>query len=70
MLCNHVNKSFHVHAYIIKEDEFPIDNCKESELAFNYWAKAQASRTPTFRYGDPFVLEHYNRVRLDTKIAS
>jgi hypothetical protein len=47
----------------MKEDSEPYFNCKSSELSFYYRALAWCTRTPTFQYTDPFVLEHCNRYR-------
>lgn len=47
--------------YITKEDAEPLFNCSEAELSFAYRARAWARRTPTFRFSDPFVLEHTNK---------
>ena len=44
--------------YLSKEDEQVSFYCRESALSFNYRARVGARRTPTFRFSDPFVLEH------------
>lgn len=50
--------------YITKEDEFPLFNCREALLAFQYRARAWARRTPRFSANDAFVLEHTNKYRV------
>lgn len=44
--------------YFSKEDSSPLYNCKESELQFNLRARKWAERVHTFRFDDPFVVEH------------
>lgn len=53
--------------YITKEDENPEFNMSPSELSFAYRARSWARNTQTFRFYDPFVLEHpqYYRVLLE-----
>jgi len=50
--------------YITKEDASPLFNCSESCLSFTYRARAWATRTRTFSFKDPFVLEHPNYYRI------
>jgi hypothetical protein len=50
--------------YISKEDEDLFFDIRESKLSFGYQAGSWARRTPTFRYSDPFVLEHPQYYRL------
>jgi len=44
--------------YFSKKDEQVSFYRTESALSFNYWARAGARRTQTFRFSNPFVLEH------------
>ena len=44
--------------YITKEGHNAFTNIKESDLSFYYRAHKWASRTPQFRFDDPFVVEH------------
>lgn len=50
--------------YITKEDTEAVFNCRVGELSFAYRSYHWAKSTRTFRFSDPFVLEHpqYYRV--------
>lgn len=56
--------------YITKEDEEVFFNCRESELSFYYRSHAWARRTPAFRFGDSFVMEHPQYYRLLQQLHS
>jgi hypothetical protein len=49
--------------YITKEDKDAYFNCTEASLSY-YRARAWSTRTRTFRYDDPFVLEYPQYYRL------